>query len=141
MEEEIENDETFIEKMRKEIEKGEEENAINLIRIYLRDIRDLTEETDYHIETFFEEKLKLLMQIKNETLSNKIAKSAKYFCEDLCKEVCIKMMKTAYKYSDKECIEMYKFISYYYKYSLDDNILITEKEKEFLNNINRFTPS
>ena len=75
------------------------------------------------------------MQIRNECLDDKIINSAKYYCEDLCKKVCIKVMKTAYLYSDKDCVELYKFISYYYGFSLNNNILITQKEHEFLTNL------
>lgn len=132
------SEEKLLDDMTKEIDNGEYENAINLIRIYLRDVKYYNDEYNYNIEDFFEEKLKLLMRIKDECLSNKKIKSAEYFCQELCKKVCIRMMKTAYKYSDKECIEIYKFISYYYNYSLNDRIYISEQEKVFLQNISKY---
>ncbi len=125
-------DASFIVELQTEIDNGEYDNAIELLRIYMRDIRDCDEDTDYHIEQLFEEKLKLLMRIKDECFNNKTINSAKYFCECICKKVCIKVMKTAHLYSDKDCIDMYKFISYYYSFSLDKPINVTPKEQEFL---------
>lgn len=129
----IEINKVFVRDLERHINDKKYDEAITFANEFIKKSEYYTEHyQNMSIEEFFREKLELMKRIYNECDKKE---SAIELCKYYCESSCINIMQISNKLWNEKCKTIFRFLQYYFNYHPEKDIVITEEEKNILQEI------